>query len=66
MFNLKNLKIMQKLSLKNATNTLSRKEMRSISGGYSKLYCYYHSTTVKVFGIVLHDQHLQYDACRKM
>lgn len=34
---------MKKLNLISAKNTLSRKEMKSINGGYSWLYCYYHT-----------------------
>jgi natural product precursor len=55
---------MKKISLKNAENVLSRKEMRSISGGYSRLYCFIHSFDVIIQGIITHHG-LDYDDCRK-
>lgn len=51
---------MKKISLKNVKETLSRKEMRSIAGGYSWLYCFYH-TEVNAFW---HDSHGKYRTCR--
>jgi hypothetical protein len=55
---------MKKNSLKNVESTLSRKEMKAISGGYSKWYCFYHSTNVVVFGAYLHTSHTSYETCR--
>ncbi|CAA9203688.1 hypothetical protein FLA105534_04868 [Flavobacterium bizetiae] len=48
---------MQKISLKNVKSALSRKEMRAISGGYSVLYCSWHSIG---FGT-----YYDYDKCRQ-
>lgn len=49
---------MQKISLKNVKSTLSRKEMRAISGGYSRLYCTWHSIGVLT-------TYYDYDKCRQ-
>ena len=54
---------MKKISLKNVESTLSRKEMRAISGGYSRLYCWYHTELNIPFGI--HNSHGSYSACRR-
>lgn len=51
---------MKKISLKNVKGILSRKEMRAISGGYSWLYCYYH-TKISIPG---HESHGVYRTCR--
>jgi hypothetical protein len=59
---------MKKISLKNVKGALSRKEMKSISGGYSWLYCSAHSIDVVVFKVVLIDGSIdtnaQWKACR--
>jgi len=49
---------MKKISLKNVESTLSRKEMRAISGGYSRLYCAWHS-----IGVFM--TYYDYDQCRQ-
>ncbi|MDC1161923.1 hypothetical protein OAT18_00635 [Tenacibaculum sp.] len=59
------------MMLKNILNEegvtiLNKKEQETINGGYSKLYCLYHSTEIKVFGIVVHESHMDYEKCRKM
>lgn len=55
---------MKKISLKNVENVLSRKEMKTVGGGYSKLYCAVHSVRVVIQGIITHEG-LDYDDCRK-
>jgi hypothetical protein len=59
---------MKKLSLKNAVDTLSRKEMRAISGGYSWLYCAANSININIGSWVLIngsvDTRSQWNACR--
>mgnify|MGYP006125621907 CR=1 FL=1 len=53
------------LNLEGVT-VLNKKQQNSVNGGKSKLYCWAHSTTVKVFGVVIHDGHVDYEECRKM
>lgn len=59
---------MKKISLKNVKETLSRKEMRAISGGYSWLYCSVNSIDINIGTWVLVngsiDTAAQWRACR--
>ena len=50
----------------NLGKALNKAEQKQIKGGYSKLYCYYHSTRISVLGLVIHDDHMDYEACRAM
>ncbi len=52
---------MKKLSLKDVKNAISRDEMKSISGGYSWLYCWYHTDVNTFWG---HTAHGCYRTCR--
>jgi hypothetical protein len=50
---------------------LSKEQQKSVNGGYSKLYCAYHSTNIviKVEGgqdIVIHRAHFTYEECRAL
>lgn len=59
---------MKKISLKSVRETLSRKEMRVIAGGYSWLYCSLNSIDINIGTWVLVDGSIntdaQWKACR--
>jgi hypothetical protein len=59
---------MNKISLKNVKGALTRKEMRTIAGGYSWLYCATHSIDINIGEWTLIDGSIdtrkQWNACR--
>jgi hypothetical protein len=57
--------MLQNISNLEGVTVLNKKQQESVNGGYSKLYCWYHSTTVIVLGVVIHDGHEDYEKCRK-
>jgi natural product precursor len=55
---------MNKMSLANMQGKLSQEEMRNIKGGYSVLYCTWHSFNIVINGTVI-KQGRDYDECRR-
>lgn len=52
------------MSLANMQGKLSQEEMRNIKGGYSVLYCTWHSFNIVINGTVI-KQGRDYDECRR-
>ncbi|MCD8399744.1 hypothetical protein G1K66_01855 [Tenacibaculum finnmarkense] len=55
-----------KNSILNLGKALNKAEQQQINGGYSKLYCLYHSTEIKVLGVKIHESDFTYENCRAM